>query len=210
MINVEERLPRPLVRVHGRVPQKVVKNPLHKSLWLYFRHLWMDFQSLNWFEVLVKRAFIWCTLTKSCLRIDDARWSNVAGKPTCLIRFVLRLWARLRDVDADKQVFYGTRPWTRTSGPGKLSFGFYIVKIHIYVDVKGQLCISSNLGATAIAVWLRLPQKNTQRQKISSDLMAIPHGSRSIKLHSYYGRVIICLLSLSSCFKMLPKKCFIN
>ena len=161
-------------------------------------------------EVLVKRAFIWCTLTKSCLRIDDARWSNVAGKPTCLIRFVLRLWARLRDVDADKQVFYGTRPWTRTSGPGKLSFGFYIVKIHIYVDVKGQLCISSNLGATAIAVWLRRPQKNTQRQKISSDLMAIPHGSRSIKLHSYYGRVIICLLSLSSCFKMLPKKCFIN
>ena len=47
------------------------------------------------------------------------------------------------------EVFCGMRLRAQMSGTGKLVFGWYIDKIHSYMPVKGQLCISTSLGAMA-------------------------------------------------------------
>ena len=56
-------------------PARDLENPLRKSI-RYFSHLWKEFKCFYRFEILVKRAFIWCTLTHDCLQIGDARRSN--------------------------------------------------------------------------------------------------------------------------------------
>ena len=65
------------------------------------------------------------------------------------------------------EVFCAARPWTRTSGAGRLAFELYIVKINNHVCLKGEGRIFFTLGATAC-------RKIAKRSFRPSKLFALP------------------------------------